>query len=425
MRVALPIRSALHAFRTSLLRVPAAYLAGALLLSAALIPLESAVRSTPISSLTDVSRAQDLLPAIGSATLTLAGFVLTMATLSIQFGASTYAPRLVERLRRDAVLQHTIGVALGTFVFSFVVLLVVRPSHQASAAAAVAVSLLGAAATVLLFVALLDRLTGALRPGATLQSIAARALELVPGVYPERDGREVEGNVAGSDELPDLCRVVWDELPSRGVVWRDGSFGTVVDARFSDLVAAAARHDAQVELTIPVGAFLLEREAVAIVRGPDGAPDDDLADALADVIHRGLVVSHERTVDADPAYAIRLLVDIALRALSPGVNDPTTAAQAIDHLAPLMVRLAARRLGPRALEDDAGTVRLVVPAPGWAPLVGLAFDELIEVSASDRVRRHLLAVLEDVERRVATDRRPELRQRAALLTGPTHPTGAG
>lgn len=425
MRVASPARPALHRFRTSLLRVPAAYVAAAALTSLALVPLEWAVEGTPITSIADVGRAQDLLPAIGSATLTLAGFVLTMATLSIQFGASTYAPRLVERLRRDAVLQHTIGVALGTFVFSFLVLLVVGPSHQASAAAAVGISLVGAAATVLLFVALLDRLTGALRPGATLRAIAERAAELIPDVYPERDGRELEGDVPGDDRLPDHCRVVWDHLPSAGVVWRSGGFGTLVDARFAQLVEVASERDARVELMLPVGAFIADREAIAVVRGADGDPSDELSLALEGTICDALIVSHERTVDADPAYAIRLLVDIALRALSPGVNDPTTAAQAIDHLGPLMVQLASRRLGPRALEDDGGIVRVLVPAPGWSPLVDLAFDELVEVATTARVRRHLLVVIEDIEGRVAVDRRPPLRQRADALGGPTRPTGAG
>ena len=212
--------------------------------------------------------------------------------------------------------------------------------------------------------------------------------------------------------------------PKDDVVFATNPANSVVDVDFSDLVRQAQGRNVLIELTQPVGAFLQEREAVAVIRDPGGDPISEVPEDLTTSVLAAFVVSHERTVDADPAYAVRLLVDIALRALSPGVNDPTTAAQAMDHLSQLVVALAGRRLGPRELRDDDGVVRVRVPAPGWEPLVGLAFDELVEAADADRVRRHLLGVIEQAAARVATDRRPPLEARASRLGGPTSPSAA-
>jgi len=83
----------------------------------------------------------------------------------------------------------------------------------------------------------------------------------------------------------------------------------------------------------------------------------------------GIELGEERTFEHDPAYAIRLLVDIAIRALSPAVNDPTTAVQALDQIEDLLIRLSRRHLEDRAFRDVDGAVRLLVPSPAWADLL--------------------------------------------------------
>lgn len=393
-----------QSIRSHLVAVPLAYLACAVL---AVLALYVADRlEAPTLRAEEGQLAEDLLPAIGSATLTLAGFVLTISTLSIQFTATSYAPRLVEPLRRDRALQHTLGASLGTFAFSFGVLLGVGPEGSVSATVAVGVALAGAAATLLLFIALLDRLTDRLRPGRMMRRVAEDGLRVARSAYAARD--DDEQDAGGTDAVPDRVLVEWDGLPAAATVWRRGPFGVVVGVGFDRLVELAAEHDVRVELTVPVGAFIGEREAVATVRTTGGTLVAAVGDELTDAICGTLVVDAERTADADPAYSVRLLVDSALRALSSGVNDPTTASQAIEHVEQLLFALAGRRLGPQTLRDDEGVPRLVVPAPGWDALVELAYAEILDAAGDDQTTVALRRSLARLRGRVAAQRREAL-----------------
>jgi uncharacterized membrane protein len=108
---------------------------------------------------------------------------------------------------------------------------------------------------------------------------------------------------------------------------------------------------------------------------------------------RVFVLARQRTVDQDPAFALRMLVDIAIRALSPAVNDPTTAVQALDRIETLLVELAGRHPGPSIVVDDDGRARARVIAPGWSSYVELGLMEIRRYGAvSPQVVRRLHAV---------------------------------
>ncbi len=105
----------------------------------------------------------------------------------------------------------------------------------------------------------------------------------------------------------------------------------------------------------------------------------------------------ERTFEQDPKYAIRLLVDIAIRALSPAINDPTTAVQALDQIGDLLLRLGQRQLEIGAFPDSDGKLRFVVPFPTWDDLVRLAFDEICSYGANSvQVMRRMNALISDL-----------------------------
>jgi uncharacterized membrane protein len=121
------------------------------------------------------------------------------------------------------------------------------------------------------------------------------------------------------------------------------------------------------------------------------------------------VLGDERTFDQDPKYAIRLLVDIAIRALSPAVNDPTTAVQALDQIEDLLRRLGRRRLEVRAVRDRSGALRLAVRQPTWDDFVILAFDEIRYYGATSvQVMRRMNALLADLIDALPPERRPSL-----------------
>jgi uncharacterized membrane protein len=178
---------------------------------------------------------------------------------------------------------------------------------------------------------------------------------------------------------------------------------------FDELAAVrlAAGTGTEIRFTPAVGDFLVSGAKLAAGTGP--APD---AAKLRRLVRIGLL----RTLEQDPAYGIRLLVDIALRALSPAVNDPTSAVQALDQLDDAMQRLARRSLGDGRLHAGDGRVVVRFPAPRWDAFVALAFDEIIVYGAgSIQVTRRLRAVLDDLLTSAPPSRRPPVSARIATL----------
>ena len=397
-------RGATRRWFQSLLGVPAlGVLAGvALALGTAAASRWLDGRSVP--DVATVTIARDVLPAIGGATLTLAGFVLTITTLSLQFGASTYAPRLVEQLRREPLLRHTLGGALGTFTYAIVVLLVVREAHPVAATLASVLALLGATGTVLLFIGLLDRLTAMLRPGRTMTRLTRQAFRVMESAYPDRDRAVPE---TGPDGLPDLEVVDWSCLPATGVVWREAGYGSLIDVDRAALVSLANECDLHVRMLVTVGTFLGSREAIAVLTDRSTGEPVDADDDKAARVLGALSVGDERSADADPSFPLRFLADIAVRALSPGINDPTTAGQAIDHIEQVLGKAADRQLGAVSLKHEDVEVA-TLPAPGWVALLDSAWTEIWHFGTDPQTRRALRAALTRLGARVPAERRADV-----------------
>jgi len=166
------------------------------------------------------------------------------------------------------------------------------------------------------------------------------------------------------------------------------------------LLELARQADARIEVTVAVGDTVMESTPLLRVYGHS-------------ILDRRLVaairVGEQRTFEQDPQYAIRLLVDIAIRALSPAINDPTTAVQALDQIGDLLLRLGRRRLATAPLRDDAGAVRVIIPLPSWDNFLRLAFDEIRAYSAASvQVMRRMNALLNELILALPDARRPGL-----------------
>jgi uncharacterized membrane protein len=175
----------------------------------------------------------------------------------------------------------------------------------------------------------------------------------------------------------------------------------------ADLARLAERADAVVELLPQVGDFVATGGPLFRVAGGAVSPD-----AL-----RGCVaIGPERTLEQDPRFVFRILVDIASKALSPGINDPTTAVQALDQIQHLLEFLGRRHLDEGRVRDRAGNLRLVYGTPDWADFVMLAVSEVRQFGAGSlQVDRRLRAMLEHLLEVLPDERRPPLRQELALL----------
>ncbi|MFK4546660.1 putative membrane protein [Streptomyces tendae] len=206
--------------------------------------------------------------------------------------------------------------------------------------------------------------------------------------------------------------------PVTAWVAHDGQGGVLRDVHVARLVRVARGHGVVLRLVPRIGDFLVPGTPVLAVHGGAAPPRRALRYALS--------VGVERTFHQDLAFGLRQLSDIGLRALSPAVNDPTTAVQALDRVVQILATLSRRPLDAALHRDRRGVVRLVQPVPGWAELVDLGFAEVRVCSVgSPQVTRRLLAGLDDLlllvppERREPLLRHRELLRQAVERTAPT------
>jgi uncharacterized membrane protein len=178
------------------------------------------------------------------------------------------------------------------------------------------------------------------------------------------------------------------------------------------VLRAAGRAGAMVEFQVGSGEEIVEGAVLALASGP---PEP----ALEREVLKAITVGDERTFEQDPALALRLLADIALRALSPAVNDPTTAVQALDRIAGLLHVLATRDLAIENIADSSGTIRVKLMLPTWDQYLAVALDEIIALPGLlPTITHRLTRLLDNLAAIAPPDRRPGLQQRRAQIALP-------
>ncbi|MEH3052881.1 MAG: DUF2254 domain-containing protein [Patulibacter minatonensis] len=194
-----------------------------------------------------------------------------------------------------------------------------------------------------------------------------------------------------------------------GTLHHVGRPGVLIAVDLVRLAELAERHGTTARMLVPIGRFVPAGSAVMRVDG--GLPSGSVREL------RGvLAFSTEPTLASDPRHAFRVLVDIGLKGLAPGVNDPTTAVQAIDQMHDLLRRLAWRELGELRVRGAGGEVRVVMPAPTWGHYLRLASEELADFGARHApVRRHLRVMLDDLVQWAPAQRQPEARRQREHL----------
>jgi uncharacterized membrane protein len=363
-------------YRQSLIALPAVYVVAAVLLGG-LVPMLDSARDAESAAGIGIGTARDILGATAAGMIAFTGFVLAGVLVVVQFAAGQYSPRLVLWFRRDSLMKHAIGCFLAAFLFALVALRRLEGEGGDFApdiTVAVALALLVGAC--ILFLALLQRVTDRLRPRILFQGVAREGIRAAQATYPSRLGEQDPDD--RSWEGPDPQRVRLRARP-----------GVVTSFDRPALVAVAVRTGTVIELVPGVGEFVGPRAELLRVHG---RRIDDPS-GLAALVR----VADERAIEEDPAFAMRIVVDTAIRALSPAINDPTTAVHALDVLEVLVRELSDHDLDASLARDDEGQVRLVWRSPSWDDLLDLAFEEIREYGAgSIQICRRMRALLEDL-----------------------------
>ena len=347
------------------------------------------------------SAAQAIFGALAGGMITFTGIVFSAVFVAAQIQTSSYSPRLAARLRRDPVVIAGLALPTATAIYSLFALAALgRQTSTAGEdfvpAGTVICGLLLALVTLGAFVALVQRAFESTQIGGILRALLRRGHAVIEDVHP-RDRPSPDAVVA-----PLLAGEATE-------IAHPGPPAVIAAIDRAALLRLAAQTGGFVAVVPVVGEFLAPGRIVMRITGARAEPDPALA-------RRVFVLARQRTIDQDPAFALRMLVDIAIRALSPAINDPTTAVQSLDRIETLLVDLAARHPGPSLLVDDDGTPRALVPAPQWVAYMALGLMEIRRYGGgSPQVVRRLHALYDRLDEVADAGDRPRIDLERRLL----------
>ena len=300
------------------------------------------------------ARVADVLIGVGFGVLGLVTVIYSLLFLVVQWAFTSLSPRL-NLFRDDPIIWRTFAFAVGVFVFSVTAALVIGDQDKVSVIVPAA-EIVAVLAAIALIRTLQVKAFASLQLAPTLAAIAGQGRGILDDLYPQL---YTAGRPPAVPLPPQLRAIIW---PHRQAILQQ--------LDLSRLLRAA--DGAVIVLRAGMGDTLQQGASVADLHGGEAADAAVLA---------GLVIGPERTFDQDPLFAFRLLADIALRALSPAVNDPATAVQVLDTIESLLQVLVSRDLDVAEVAGDAGTVRVVLALPSWDDYLRIALDDLLESAA--------------------------------------------
>ncbi len=377
--------------------IPASYAAVAVAAGLVLPRLEASLLPVSQSGMSP-SAALAIFSSIGSGMIALTGIVFSLAFVMVQFSSTAYSPRLVLWIARDPTLWHAMGVFSATFLYAIAAMAWVERGGTHGTPFLSSWLVIGLLlASVAMFIALIEKIS-LLQIHRMLGFTADHGRRVIDETYPPLDA-------AMATPDPQEFR----PLPVTLTLKHTGRPLTIQALDIPALLDLASAAGALVVVIASVGDTLVESGVMLRVHGGTHAIDER-------ALRAAFVLGDERTFEQDPKYAIRLLVDIAIRALSPAVNDPTTAVQALDHIEDLLLRLGRRRLEIGAFRDGAGVLRLAVSYPEWDDFLILAFDEIRHCGATSvQVMRRMRALAADLIRALPLERHEALHHQQQRL----------
>ena len=329
--------------------------------------------------------ARSLLETIASSMITVTSLTFSLTVVTLQLASSQFSPRLLRTFTSDRFVHNTLALFLATFAYALTVLRSIRVETSAGPSfvpeLAVTVAFVLTLASVVGLVLFLAHLARQIRVETMLRDVHRESDRTVDRVFPE--DRRASALV---------------EPASTAATITIGSSGFLLGIGRDRIVAAAVAADALVIVDAMPGASLVRGNPFARAWCADGGPlagprSDELGKAVNDAVRIGF----ERTSTQDVAFGVQQLLDVTNKALSPGVNDPTTAVHALGHVSAVLSALGRRVTGPETLNDDGGRPRVVLTLPTAVQLLDLVMDQVLTYGFSDpRTAGRIVSMLQEV-----------------------------
>lgn len=343
--------------------------------------------------------ARSVLGTIAGAMISVTGLVFSITMVVLQLASSQYTPRVLRDFLGNRVSQATLGIFAASFAYALTVLRSVRGESDGEAfvpQVSVTVAFLLVLTSVAMFLAFIHHITQSIQVATIVSNLGDMTVDVIRRTLPESSA---PGARLGTVDWQPNERLVAQTITAE-------EHGAVAEIDHRRLVDLAAEQGVIVEVLPQVGDFVPEgQDAVRVWRVEDSSPLDEAAIAA---IRRAILVEQDRYFTQDPSLGIRKLVDIGERALSPGINDPTTAVQVVDELHRIL-RVTVERAELPALVSRDGLLRLVHRPQRVEQLVDLALAETLHYGAGSlQVPRRILLVLDDLLPTALPEHRPVL-----------------
>jgi uncharacterized membrane protein len=331
-------------------------------------------------------------------TLMLSFLVFTFGSLlvAVQVASGQLTPRIIATtLLRDNVIRFTVGLFVFTLLFAIGTVARIETNVPHLVMWVSAILGLG---SLMAFLFLIDYAARLLRPVSIVWLVGEKGRSVIDSVYPTP--------IKNTDALPARQQRLG---PPDRVVSHQGKSAIVLAVNLNALVAEAKRVKGVIKVVPRVGSFVSRGEPVFLVYGNTNALNEGK-------LTGSIAFGPERTIEQDSTFSFRVIVDIAIRALSKAINDPTTAVLAIDQLQRLLRVVGGRDLHDEHIMDGAGRLRVIFPTPNWEDFVQLAFREIRLYGAENfQIARRLRAMVNNLEEILPESRQPALRVELDLL----------
>jgi uncharacterized membrane protein len=349
--------------------------------------------------------ARGMFSTIAGSMMTVVGITFSMTLMTLMLASSQYTSRILRNFMRDRVTQVVLGIFAGIFTYCLIVLRTIRSGDEGAFVPSLAVFVgvvlaLGGVGALMFFI---HHIASSIQASSIIASVADETMVAVDRLFPGRLGQGPAED--DNDQTPLLlAEQYWQAVPVKGN-------GYIQSVDNEALMRVARKHKTIVRMERGIGEFVIHETTLASLALED-PPEKEIIAAL----QAAYSISRHRTVEQDPAFGIRQIVDMALRALSTSINDTTTAVMCVDYLTAILARLASRNI-PSSHRYEEGELRVITIGPTFASLVAGSFDQIRgSAMGNAAIMLRMLGALQTIASRTASpNRRRALREQVQSI----------
>jgi len=397
--------------RSSLWFLPSLIVAGSVVLAVVLVETDSNesdrwLAQWPRLFGAGAAGARGMLSTIAGSMMSVVGVTFSMTLVALAMASSQYTSRILRNFMRNRLTQAVLGIFSGIFTYCLIVLRTIRGGDEGAFVPNLAVFFgfvlaVGGVGVLIFFI---HHVASSIQASSIIASVADETVQSIDRIFPKQLGH----GAGEADDGPSPC-------DRAGLKWQSvlaGQSGYIQHVDNAALLRLAVKSKTVVQMERGIGEFVVQNTSLVSL-ALEAPPDSETTAAL----QAAFSLSRHRTLEQDAAFGIRQLVDIALRALSPGINDTTTAVTCVDYLTTILARLATQRI-PSSHRYEGGELRVIAKGPSFQSLVAESFDQIRESAKGNLgMMLRMLGSLETIAR--LTDdlsRRQALHEQVEWLT---------